>query len=154
MRRSWWVAPAIVLIVLLGAAAEFAVLGWVGSLIGFWPTFGLVVLSTFVGIWLTGVEGRKAWRSLVEAASSGRLPPGHLADGALILLGGLLLVLPGFISDAFGLLLLAPWTRPIVRSALGMIGGWMFGPTKPTVIEGEVVDTTDEPPVIKGEIEE
>ena len=67
-------------------------------------------------MWLAKAEGRAAWRRLSAAVAAGRPPGREVIDGALVLVGGLLLIVPGFITDAVGLLLLAP-TRAVARRA-------------------------------------
>ncbi|WP_185996179.1 FxsA family protein [Nocardioides campestrisoli] len=103
--------------VLLLAAplAELWVLIQVGQVIGAWWTIGLLILMSVLGSWLIRREGVRAWRSLSDRLASGRMPTRELADGALIVLGGALLLTPGFLSDVFGLLLILPVTRPIAR---------------------------------------
>lgn len=160
-RRTWWFPPLVAFLVVGWVIAEFAVIVWVAQHIGLWPTVLIMIGTSVLGLWLANVEGRKAWQDLVASMTTGTLPSGGLANGVLILVGGMLLFIPGFISDAIGLLLLTPWTRPVVRSALGAVMGRMFAPTATmttTVIEGEVVETPTPPPtaedtVIKGEIE-
>src|ERR1700744_2995928 len=70
-----------------------------------------------VGMWLTRAEGRAAWRRLSAAVAAGRPPGREVIDGALVLAGGILLIVPGFITDVLGLVLLAP-TRQLAREAL------------------------------------
>jgi UPF0716 protein FxsA len=85
------------------------------------------------------------------------MPATELADGALILIGGTLMVAPGFITDAFGILLILPFTRPVFRRLLAatvarrLLTGVVDvrrspgpGPTEGPVVRGEVID--DEPP--------
>ena len=63
-------------------------------------------------------EGRRAWSALNDAFNSGRMPTGELADAALVLVGGVLLMLPGFATDLIGFLFLLPITRPYARRVL------------------------------------
>ena len=63
-------------------------------------------------------QGRAAWRRLGAAVSAGRSPGREVLDGALVLFGGVLLIIPGFISDALGLLALFPPTRALLRRPL------------------------------------
>ena len=58
-------------------------------------------------------QGARAWTALNDAYSQGKVPTGQLADAALVLVGGLLLIVPGFVSDLFGFLFLLPFTRPL-----------------------------------------
>jgi UPF0716 protein FxsA len=70
-----------------------------------------------IGMWLAKARGRAAWRRLSAAVAAGRPPGREVIDGALVLVGGLLLIVPGFITDILGLLLLAP-TRAVARGAI------------------------------------
>ena len=90
----------------------------VGQLIGVWWTLAILVGEALLGAWLMRREGARAWKALNEAFNSGRMPTGELADAALVLVGGVLLMLPGFITDIFGLLFLLPFTRPLARKVL------------------------------------
>jgi UPF0716 protein FxsA len=94
----------------------------IGSVIGGWSTVALLIVGSLLGAWLVRREGRRAWRSLQEALQSGRMPDRELADGALILAGGALLLTPGFITDVFGFLFILPFTRPLMRR----LGSWFF----------------------------
>lgn len=98
--------------------AELYVIIKVGELIGIWPTLALLLADALLGSWLLRHQGRSAWRRFNEAIAARRFPGKEVADGALILVGGTLLVTPGFISDVFGLLLLIPPTRALARRLL------------------------------------
>lgn len=158
MRRGWWFPFLLALVVIGWVFAEFAVIIRVAEWIGLWPTVLSTIATSILGLWLANVEGRKAWGDLIASMRTGSLPSGRLADGALILLGGMLLFVPGFISDAFGLLLLTPWTRPIVRSAIGSLVGRIVTPIeRTTIVEGDIVDEPappSDPKVIRGELED
>lgn len=130
--------------------AEVSLLVWVSTQIGWWTLVALMV-STVLGAYLLQREWRKAWRQLGESVKTGTLPAGRTADAVLVLMGGFMLIMPGFITDIVGLLLLLPFTRPGVRSVLGWwVGRTMASGPDPVrdsmVIEGEVVepDTTPE----------
>ena len=94
----------------------------VGSVIGGWTTVALLIADSLLGAWLVRREGRRAWRALQEALQSGRMPDRELADGGLILVGGALLLTPGFITDIFGFACVLPVTRPLMRR----LGAWFF----------------------------
>ncbi|TQS21438.1 FxsA family protein [Microbispora hainanensis] len=87
----------------------------VGSVIGGWETVALLIADSILGAWLVRREGRRAWAALRSAIESGRMPDKELADGALIVAGGALLMTPGFLSDVFGFFMILPFTRPIAR---------------------------------------
>ena len=71
-----------------------------------------------LGAWLIKREGGRAWQALRTALNTERMPARELADGALILIGGTLMLTPGFVTDAFGILLILPFTRPVSRRLL------------------------------------
>lgn len=93
----------------------------VGQVIGAVPTVALLVFESALGAWLVKREGRRAWTALRSAIGTGRLPTGELADAALVLVGGTLLLTPGFITDVFGFFLILPMTRPLARRGLGWL---------------------------------
>jgi UPF0716 protein FxsA len=117
MRRRipWWVLAGLFVIVPI---AEIYLLIQLGQVVGPWWTILILVADGVLGSWLVKREGARAWRELNEALQSGRMPSRELADGALVLVGGTLLVTPGFISDALGLFCILPVTRPLARRAL------------------------------------
>jgi UPF0716 protein FxsA len=97
---------------------EIYVIIQVGQAIGALPTIGLLVVDSLVGAWLMRSQGRIVWRRFTEALEAGRPPAREVLDGALVIVGGALGLAPGFVTDAFGLFLIAPPTRAIVRRAL------------------------------------
>jgi UPF0716 protein FxsA len=136
---------------------EIYVIIQVGQAIGAVPTVLLLLLDGFVGAAIVRHEGAKAWRALQAAISAGRMPTREIADGALIVLGGALLLSPGFVTDIVGLLFVLPFTRPMFRGLLARMmgrrvrvvstGARRFTQRRPgagaaydDVIEGEVVD--------------
>jgi UPF0716 protein FxsA len=98
--------------------AELYVIIQVGQLIGVVPTLLLLLADAVLGSMLLKHEGRSAWRRFNEALAARRFPGREAADGALIIVGGTLLLTPGFITDVFGLFLLLPPTRAISRRIL------------------------------------
>lgn len=97
---------------------ELAVIIVVGGEIGVLPTVGLLVLGVIVGVALLSYQGRSAWRRFNEALRAGKAPTREVLDGVLIVTGAILLIVPGFISDVFGILLLLPPTRAGVRAVI------------------------------------
>ena len=75
----------------------------VGQLLGVLQTVVLLVVMSLLGAYLLRREGARTWRAFRTALASGRLPAAEVADGALVILGGALLLTPGFATDAFGL---------------------------------------------------
>ena len=97
---------------------EIYVIIQVGQAIGPWWTILLLVIDSILGSWLIRHEGTRAWQALTESLDSGRMPARELADGALILIGGTLMLAPGFVTDGFGILMILPFTRPFFRRVL------------------------------------
>jgi UPF0716 protein FxsA len=95
--------------------AELYVIIQLAGVIGILPTIALLLIDSIAGTMLMKSQGRAAWRRFNEATSAGRIPAREVADGALIILGGALLLAPGFITDVFGFILLIPPTRALVR---------------------------------------
>jgi len=117
-RRRRWVRPALVAAFVLVPLAEIWAILQVGQLVGPWWTIALLVLDSMIGAWLIKREGGRAWAALREALQQGRMPARELADGALILIGGTLMLSPGFVLDLAGILLILPFTRPVARRLL------------------------------------
>ena len=155
-RLAVWLLVVLFVVVPL---VEIYVLIQVGQAIGPWWTILLLVIDSLLGTWLIRREGGRAWRALTTALQSGRMPARELADGALILIGGTLMLAPGFVTDALGVLLILPFTRPVARRLLtsvvarrlivmprpgrprGATGAAGPGP----VVPGEVVEDDDGP---------
>lgn len=127
--------PFLLLLFIVVPLVELAVILQVGEAIGVWATIGLLVGDSVLGSLLMRAQGRAAWRRLAEATRAGRPPAREVLDGALILGGGALLLTPGFLTDVFGLLLLLPPTRAVIRTMLArrvmerMVAG-MRSPTR------------------------
>jgi UPF0716 protein FxsA len=84
---------------------------WIGVL---WTAVALVATSV-IGVRLIRSQGRAVMADLRAAIAAGRPPAREVLDGALVFVGGALLIVPGFVTDVIGALLLAPPTRAVVR---------------------------------------
>ena len=107
--------PILAIAFIVVPLAELAVIIAVGDLIGLLPTLLLLLLVSAAGAWLSKREGLAAWRRFQLALAEGRVPTVEVADGAMILLAGALLLTPGFLTDVVGILLLLPPTRATAR---------------------------------------
>jgi UPF0716 protein FxsA len=105
---------------------ELYVIIQVGQAIGILPTLALLLADAVLGSLLLRHQGRGAWRRFNEALAQRRFPAREVADGVMIAVGGTLLLTPGFVTDIFGLILLIPPTRAIVRRLLGLYLGRRF----------------------------
>jgi UPF0716 protein FxsA len=160
--------------VLLYLAVEIVALVAVASWIGVGATVVVLLAGSVLGLVLARHEGLRAARALAEAARDQRVAHVEMTDGLLVAAGGLLLLVPGLVSDVAGLLLLLPPTRslvrrrmvraaerraPVLRTARMRADG--------TVVDGEVVEygparSTDtrailagplvEGPIVEGEV--
>jgi len=162
-RRLGWLLLVLFVVV---PVAEIYVLIQVGQVIGAWWTIVLLVLDSILGSWLIKREGARAWAAMRAALEDGRMPAREIADGALVVLGGALMLSPGFVTDVFGIALILPLTRPFFRRLLtGVVsrrlvvsGPGAVGPRRPgfgapgsgaprndrrpgpDVVQGDVVD--------------
>ena len=156
-RFPWWLLVIAFVVVPL---VEIYVIIQIGQVIGAWWTILLLIADSILGSWLVKREGGRAWRALRVALQEHRMPHKELADGVLVLVGGLLMLTPGFVLDIVGVLCILPVTRPVGRRLLSgvisrkLVGASYGGPgaaTGPTgtrqrpgpddgVVQGEVVD--------------
>lgn len=118
--RPWWVSLIFVLL-LVTPLAEIAVIIGVGKVIGGWQTLALLLVESAIGAWLVRREGAATWTALRDALNTGRMPARELTEAALVLIGGALLLTPGFLTDLVGYTLIAPPTRPIARRWLQVV---------------------------------
>ena len=138
--RRRWVRPLLAAAFVVVPLVEIWAILQVGQLVGPWWTILLLVLDSLLGAWLIKREGGRAWSALRTALQQGRMPAREIADGALILIGGTLMLSPGFVLDIAGILLILPFTRPVARRLLTTVverrlvvaptfgGGAGFGP--------------------------
>ena len=99
------------LVVLIIPFAEIYLLLQVGSIIGALPTIFLVVFTAALGAWLLRQQGFATFRRVQENLAQGMIPAYEMIEGPIILLGGILLLTPGFITDLLGLACLIPPLR-------------------------------------------
>jgi UPF0716 protein FxsA len=97
---------------------ELYILIEAGRLIGLGPTLGLILMTGIAGAWLARSQGVEILRRIQHETSRGQMPALTLIDGVLVLVGGLLLLTPGFFTDMLGFSFLAPITRNLWRKAL------------------------------------
>ena len=118
--------------------AEIALIVAIGSVIGGWQTIALLLLESALGAYLVKREGARSWQALRVALNTGQMPGRELADATLVLIGGTLLLTPGFLTDVAGFFFIVPFTRPITRRWLQrVVERRLVGP--PGVIRGEVI---------------
>ena len=109
--RFGWLAAALLVMPII----EIAVIVQVGSWIGVLPTVALLLFESLVGAYVLKREGRRAWVTLRETLANGVMPDVALLDAALVLIGGTLLLTPGFVTDIVGFACVLPFSRPAIR---------------------------------------
>jgi UPF0716 protein FxsA len=106
------------LLIIIIPAAEIGFLLLSGQIIGVWPTVLLIIFTGVLGSYLAKKQGMATFYQLQRQMQTGQLPGEALLDGVCILIGGTLLLTPGFFSDILGFLLLFPATRIFFKKIL------------------------------------
>jgi UPF0716 protein FxsA len=107
--------PLLLLILFIAIPiAELYVIIQVGNAIGVLPTIALLIADSILGTLLLRHQGRSAWQRFTAALEQSRMPHREVFDGAMVILGGALLLTPGFITDIFGIICLLPPTRAVL----------------------------------------
>ncbi len=131
---------------------ELFVVIQVAGVVGGWETIGLVILVSLIGAWLVRFEGLGVLGRLQTTLSEGRIPADEPIDGALLLVGGTLMLTPGFITDGVGLFLLFPLSRIPLRKfikkrfsagSMGWVGTSTGGFTRVSARWGNPVTDVD-----------
>jgi len=112
----------LLVIFLLVPVLELYILIEAGRIIGVGATLGLIIMTGVAGAWLARSQGLEILQRIQRDTANGEMPAQTLIDGALILVGGLLLLTPGFFTDALGFSFLIPLSRELWRKALS---AWM-----------------------------
>lgn len=138
---------------------EIAVFIEAGDLLGLWPTIGIVILTAIIGSALLRHQGITTLVRVRQSMDAGRLPVAELFDGLCLLVAGALLLTPGFVTDAVGLLLFMPPFRAVLRGLMAQRlkarGDFQMHMQNPagsgrsqgfnsTIIEGEFQEINDE----------
>lgn len=110
-----WILAALVIVPIV----EIALFIQLGGLIGLWTTIGLVIVTAVLGAILLRMQGFAAMERLQRSLAEGGDPAGPLAHGVLILVAGLLMLTPGFFTDAVGFTLLIPPARAALIAWIG-----------------------------------
>jgi UPF0716 protein FxsA len=138
--------------VLLYLVVEIVALVALGSAIGLGWTLLVLMAGSVLGLWLARREGVRAAQALAEAVSNRRVPTAEVTDGMLVAAGGVLLFVPGLVTDLAGLLLVLPPTRALVRRRLVRAAEERSPELRTArirsqapVVDGEVVEPDDAP---------
>ena len=94
---------------------ELYILIKIGSYIGAFQTVALVVFTALFGIVIAHIEGLRKLQQIKQSLSQGIVPAEEMVDGVLIFVAGILLIIPGVLTDLFALVLLIPYTRTLFK---------------------------------------
>lgn len=111
-------AGVLFLLFLVVPIVELAVIIQVGQALGVLPTLAVLVLMSVIGAWLMKREGLGVLRRARQQVRTGKVPGREMVDGFLIVLGGAMMLTPGFVTDGVGMALLLPPVRAVVRPVL------------------------------------
>ncbi|MCF6273187.1 MAG: FxsA family protein [Rhodobacteraceae bacterium] len=123
-----------------------------GGFIGMWPTLAIVVATALIGSILLRKQGLSAMEDLRRNAETGQSPVGPMANGALILVAGLLLLTPGFFTDSIGFLLMVPPLRALlikwiaIRAQIKIYAAAANSQQAPDIIDAEFEVVDEENP--------
>lgn len=110
---------------------ELMILIDLGTSIGLAPTLGVVILTGALGAWAARTQGFYVVSRIQSEMAAGRLPGAEMVEGAMVLVGGVLLLTPGLLTDAAGFALMVPAVRAVVRS-------WLMRKFEKMIDEGKV----------------
>ena len=140
----------VLLALLITPIVEIAVFIQTGEIIGLWPTLGVVVLTAFLGTALLRQQGMATMRATQQSMNRGEMPMDHIIDGICLLAAGILLLTPGFVTDAVGFLLFVPpFRRGLARAMIArMMASGNFHVYRgnfgtQTVVDGDFEDLTE-----------
>lgn len=114
-------ARIVILLLVVVPALEIWGLIAMGKRIGGWQTFALIVLTGLFGAWLARREFGRVWAFARQQYAYGEIPTQAILDGICVFIGGLLLVIPGFLTDIVGLAMLLPPSRAFFRDGLSAL---------------------------------
>lgn len=117
--------PILLLLFLLVPVAEIYLLIKVGQEIGALPTIGLVVATAVLGAWLLRQQGLSTLMRAREMLDRGELPALQLLEGVILLVGGAMLLTPGFVTDVIGFACLVPALRQALVRQVVARGHWV-----------------------------
>lgn len=104
-----------ILLIIVVPAIEIMLFIYFGNLLGFWTTLFLIIATGILGVYLAKLQGLQTIQTFRRQIQQGYPPGDTLIDGICIISGGILLLIPGFVTDTFGLFLLLPPTRQTVK---------------------------------------
>ena len=128
-----------ILIILLIPIIEIYLFIKIGSQIGAFNTIFLIFTTAMIGLYYARYEGLNTLRSAIKQVVKNEIPIYEIISGAALAFAALLMILPGFLTDIIGLLIIFPWTRQIFFKKISKKNH----KSKKNFIEGEYEDIDD-----------
>jgi UPF0716 protein FxsA len=138
----------LVALLIIVPVVELVVLVQVAHWIGVWEALFLLVAVSLLGAWMVKIQGLGVIRRISQDLSNRRVPAAGMVDGGLLLVAGTLLLVPGFVTDAIGLVLLVPFLRVAIRN--GLIHRWTRKYLPVTIRSRPVQSRAPQPPTGPG----
>lgn len=113
-------------LLILIPAIEITVLIGSSHIIGLWSTFAMIVFTGVVGVYLAKRQGFKVLREIQSKLNRGEMPGAAVLDGIFVFVGGILLVLPGYVTDVMGFIFVIPITRALLKPLVMKWMEWKF----------------------------
>ena len=104
---------SIILLIFVIPIIEIYLFIKVGSQIGAFNTISLIIITAVIGLYYAKYEGLNTLRSAVSQLVKNEIPINEIISGAALAFAALLMILPGFLTDVIGLIIIFPWTRKI-----------------------------------------
>ena len=131
---------SVILLILLVPIIEIYLFIKIGSQIGAFNTISLIFITAIVGFYYAKYEGLNTLKSAIKQIVQNEIPIYEIISGAALAFAALLMILPGFLTDIIGLLIIFPWTRQIFFKKISKRNY----KNKKNFIEGEYEDIDDE----------
>tara|TARA_B110001454_G_scaffold14388_1_gene13014 strand:+ start:71 stop:475 length:405 start_codon:yes stop_codon:yes gene_type:complete len=131
---------SVILLILLVPIIEIYLFIKIGSQIGAFNTISLIFITAIVGFYYAKYEGLNTLKSAIKQIVQNEIPIYEIISGAALAFAALLMILPGFLTDIIGLLIIFPWTRQIFFKKISKKNY----KNKKNFIEGEYEDIDDE----------
>ena len=130
---------SVILLILLVPIIEIYLFIKIGSQIGAFNTISLIFLTAIIGIYYAKYEGLNTLKSAIKQTVKNEIPIYEIVSGAALAFAAILMIIPGFLTDIVGLLIIFPWTRKFFLKKISKRNN----KNKKNFIEGEYEDIDD-----------
>ena len=130
---------SVILLILLLPIVEIYLFIKIGSQIGAFNTISLIFLTAIIGVYYAKYEGLNTLKSAIRQTVQNEIPIYEIISGAALAFAAILMIIPGFLTDIFGLLIIFPWTRKLFLKKISKKNNKI----KKNFIEGEYEDIDD-----------